>query len=65
MIVNMIQNWSYKYYSHNSNIKYVDTIIKCIDFESILYPINLDTVSSSMIFNDFDYIYISIDVLLV
>ena len=46
------------YYSHNSNIKCVGLVIKCIGFEPIDYAINLNVVSSSMVFNDFDYIFI-------
>ena len=37
------------YFSHNSNIKYVN-------FEPIYYAINLDVVSFSMIFSEFDSI---------
>ena len=33
--------------------------IKCINFKSIHYAINLDVVSFFMIFSDFDYIFIS------
>ena len=47
------------YSSHNSNIKCVDSIIKCIGFESFHYVINLDVVSSFMIFNDFDSMFLS------
>ena len=31
-------------YIHNSNIKYIYLIIKCIDFESIYYIVNLFVV---------------------
>ena len=61
MVVSMLQNWSQKYYSHNSNIKCVDLTIKYIDFESFHYAINLDVILSYMVFNG----YVSIDVLLV
>ena len=44
------------YSSYNSNIKYVDSTIKYIGFESFYYAINLDVVSSFMIFKDFDSI---------
>ena len=54
----MLQNWSNRYYSHHINIKYVSSIIKCIDFESIDFA-NLDVVSSFMVFNDFDYMFLS------
>ena len=47
------------YYSHNSNIKYVESIIKYIYFESIGYDINLNVVSLFMIFNDFNTIFLS------
>ena len=46
------------YYSHNSNIKCMDSTIKCIGFESFHYAINLDVVSSFMVFSDFDYMFI-------
>ena len=46
------------HFSYNSNSKCVDSIIKDIDFESIHYIINLDAVSSFMVFNDFDYIFL-------
>ena len=52
----MLQNLNHKYYSHNINIKYIESIIKCIDFEPIHYVINLNVVSSSIIFSDFNYI---------
>ena len=51
-IVSMLQNWSQRYSSHNSNIK-------CTHFESFHYTINLDVVSSFMIFSDFDYMFLS------
>ena len=47
------------YSSHNSNIKYVDLIIKCIGFESFHYAINLKVVSSFMIFSDFNCMFLS------
>ena len=55
MTINMLQNLSHMYFSHNS----IGSNIKCIDFESIHYVINLDVVSSFMVFNDFDYIFLS------
>ena len=42
------------YYSHNSNITCVGSTIKYIDFESIHYVVNLNVVSSFMVFSDFD-----------
>ena len=59
MVVNMQHKWIHRYYSHNNNIKYMGSTIKCIDFELIHYVINLDVVLSFMIFRDFDYIYLS------
>ena len=59
MIVSMLQKWSQRYSSHNSNIKCVDLTIKCIGFESFHYAINLDVVSSFVVFSDFNYIFIS------
>ena len=47
------------YYSHNNNIKYVDSIINCIGFESFYYVINLNMISSFIGFSDFDYMFIS------
>ena len=51
MIVNMLQNWSRMYYSHN-------IIINCVGFKSIHCAINLDVTSSSRVFNEFDYLFI-------
>ena len=48
------------YYSHNSNIKCLNLTIKYIGFESFSYTVNLNIVSSFEVFNDFDYIFISI-----
>ena len=59
MIVNMQQNWSHGYYSHNSNIKYIDITIKYVGFKRIHYAINLDVISFFMIFSDFGYIFMS------
>ena len=50
----MLQNLSQRYFSHNSNIKYVDSTIKYIGFESFHYVINLNDVSSFVVFSDFD-----------
>ena len=50
MVVNILQNWSHINYNHNSNIK-------CIDFKSIYYVINLNTVLSFMVFSNFDYLF--------
>ena len=60
IVVNILQNWSYRYSIHNSNIKCVESIIKYIDFESINHVINLDPISSFMIFNDFYFMFILI-----
>ena len=40
------------YYSHYKIIKYVG-------FESIIYIINLDVTSSSKVFNEIDYMFLS------
>ena len=48
------------YYNHNSNIKYIDSTIKYIGFESFYYAINLDVVLSFMVFSNFDFMFISI-----
>ena len=37
------------YFSYNNNIKYMDSVIKYIGFESIHYAISLDIISSFMI----------------
>ena len=59
MVVNILHNWSHIYFSYNSDIKYVGSTIKCIILEPIYYTINLNVVSSSMIFNDFDFMFLS------
>ena len=33
--------------------------IKCVDFQPIYYTINLNVVSSSIIFSEFDYMFLS------
>ena len=45
------------YFSHYS-------IIKCVVFEPIHYAINLDIVTSFMVFSELDYVFLS-NVLLV
>ena len=55
----MIQNWNYRYSSQNNNIKCVGLAIKCIGFKPIHYAINSDIVSSSMVFSDFDSMFLS------
>ena len=45
------------YYSDNNNIKYIDSTIKFIEFELIHYVIN---ANDFMIFNDFDFMFLSI-----
>ena len=42
-----------------SNIKCVGSTIKYIGFEPINYAINLDVVSSYKVFNDFDFMFLS------
>ena len=58
MVVSMLQNWSQRYSSHNNNVKCVDSTIKCLGFESFYYVINLNVVSSFVIFSNFDYIFL-------
>ena len=48
-----------RYSNNNNNIKYIDSTIKCIGFESFHYTINLD-ISSFMVFNDFNSIFLTI-----
>ena len=50
MAVNMLQNWSHRYSSHYR-------IIKCVDFESIHYILNLDVALSSKVFSEFDSVF--------
>ena len=56
--VNMLQNLSHRYSSYNRNIKCVGSTIKCMGFELIHYTINLDVVSSFMVFRDFDSMFL-------
>ena len=60
MIINMLHNWNNLYCNHNSNIKCVASTIKCIGFELIYYAVNLDIVSSFMVFSDFNYMFLPI-----
>ena len=45
MVINMLQNLSHRYSSHNSNIK-------CVDLSRFHYIINLNVVSSSIVLSD-------------
>ena len=56
MIINMLHKWNYRYYSYNTNIKYIGSTIKYLDFEQIHYAINLNVVSFSMVVSNFDFI---------
>ena len=56
----MLLNLNNMYSSYNINIKCVGSIIKRIFFELIYYAINLDVVSSSMVFSDFDSMFLLI-----
>ena len=58
MVVGMLQNLSHRYFSYYS-------IIKFVSFELIYYAINLGVISSSMIFNEFVYVFLYINILLV
>ena len=58
MVVNILQNLSHKYSSHNSNIKCVESTINYVDFQPIHYTINLDVISSFMIISEFDYMFL-------
>ena len=60
MIVNMLQNLSHMYYSHNSNIKFVGSTIKYIGFKLIHYVIHLNTVSYFIFCSDNDSMFLSI-----
>ena len=53
MIISMLQNYNHKYSSHYN-------IIKFVGFESIYYAINLGDISSSIIFSDSIFIFLSI-----
>ena len=52
IVINILQNYSYKYSSLNS-------FIKCIGFELIYYAINLSFIFESFVFYEFDYIFLS------
>ena len=45
------------YYNHRR-------IIKCVGFKPIYCVINLDATSSSIIFNEFDYLFLSVILLI-
>ena len=60
MVINMLQNMNHRYSSHNNTIKPAGLTIKCIGFDPIHYAINLDVFSSFIVFNDFDFIFLSI-----
>ena len=47
------------YFGHSSNIKCVNSTIKCICFEFYHYTINLNVVLSFMVFSGFDSIFLS------
>ena len=53
----MLHNWSHRYSNHYR-------IIKCADFKSIHYVINMDAMSFFKVFSEFDYVFLS-NVLLV
>ena len=55
----MLQNYSERYFSHNSNIKCVDSTIKCMAFESFHYAIKFDVMSSFVVFKYFDFLFLS------
>ena len=57
MFVGMLQIWNLKY------SKYF-FIIKCIGLELTLFAINLNVMSSSKIFNTFDFVFLSIILLI-
>ena len=48
------------YSSYNSNVKYIDSTIKYKDFELFRYTINFDVVSLFIVFNNFNFIFLSI-----
>ena len=45
------------YFNHNSNIKCIGSIIKYIVFKSIYHTINLNIVSSFIVFSNFDFLF--------
>ena len=53
MVVSIIQNYSYSNSSHYC-------IIKFINFVQIYYIININDVSSFMVFNEFICVYINV-----
>ena len=54
MVINMLQNLSHMYSSHNGIIKY-------IGFKPIYYDTNPDVVSSSIFFRIFNFIFLSMN----
>ena len=48
----VLQNLSHKCYSHYS-------IIKFVNFETIYYAINLNVISSYMVFSEFVFVFLS------
>ena len=46
------------YFSHNSNINHVDSIIKYIGFGLIHYVIHLNIILLFIVISDIDFIYI-------
>ena len=48
-VINMLENWNSRYFSHNNNIKCVGSTIKYIGFELIHYAVNLNVGSSFII----------------
>ena len=59
MVISILQNLSHRYSNPNSNVKCVDSTIKCKGFELFHNAINMDVVSSVMISSDFGYMFIS------
>ena len=57
MFVSMPQIWNVRYFWHYWIIKYVG-------LEPILFAINIDVASSSKVFNIFDYVFLSIVLLI-
>ena len=51
MIVNTLQNWSFRYFSHYN-------IIKFVSFKPNYYIINLSVVSSTMVLSNLIYVFL-------
>ena len=61
MVINMLQNLSHMYFSHNNNVKCIGSTIKHVDFKPIYYTINLDVISFIIILIIYFYLIVLIN----